>query len=162
MVGSCDRKTEESAAKSKKQNLADDTIQGLGPSCNYLKFIINTAPGDVYKNTSIPLPASVWHYDEDRQTYVNEVDVEEFLRGACLNISVIQVYMMCLFHEHTFAFDNSQIGFVCLEAMSSSRIKANPQAASMYLKVVFNAEIEKEKKGDPNITKWFLIPYNQE
>ena len=94
MVGSCDRKTEESAAKSKKQNLADDTIQGLGPSCNYLKFIINTAPGDVYKNTSIPLPASVWHYDEDRQTYVNEVDVEEFLRGACLNISVIQVYMM--------------------------------------------------------------------
>ncbi|XP_056692057.1 uncharacterized protein [Spinacia oleracea] len=162
MVFSCDRKTEESAAKSKKQNLADDTIQGLGPSCNYLKFIINTAPGDVYKNTSIPLPASVWHYDEDRQTYVNEVDVEEFLRGACLNISVIQVYMMCLFHEHTFAFDNSQIGFVCPEAMSSSRIKANPQAASMYLKVVFNAEIEKEKKGDPNITKWFLIPYHQE
>ncbi|XP_056696628.1 uncharacterized protein [Spinacia oleracea] len=160
MVGSCDRKTEESAAKSKKQTLADNTIQGLGPSCNYLKFIITTVPGEVYKNTSISLPASVWHYDEDRKTYVLEVDVEEFLRGACLNISVIQVYMMCLLHEHTFAFDNSQIGFVCPEAMSNSRCKANPHVVSMYLKVVFDAEIEKEKKGDSNITKWFLIPYH--
>ncbi|XP_056699821.1 DNA repair protein rad50 [Spinacia oleracea] len=34
VVGSCDRKTQESTTKSKKAGLAYDAIQCLGPSCN--------------------------------------------------------------------------------------------------------------------------------
>ncbi|XP_056688768.1 uncharacterized protein [Spinacia oleracea] len=36
VVGSCDRKTQESTTKSKKAGLVHDAIQGLGPSCKYL------------------------------------------------------------------------------------------------------------------------------
>ena len=93
-MGSCDRKTQESTTKSKKAGLVHDAIQGLGPSCKYLQFIMTSAPDDIYDNTTIPLAASVWHSDFDQETYITASDIGEFLRGACLNISAIQVYIL--------------------------------------------------------------------
>ena len=65
-------------------------------------------------------------------------------------------------HDHAKSFEMSRISFICPEIMSSTRIKADPGAPTMYLKKKIQAEIEKEKMGNPNLTNWFLIPYNQE
>ena len=92
MVGSCEPETEESAAK--KKTAEKEEIQGFGQSCKLLQTVMSSATGGIYDSTPIPLDASVWNYVTDQETYVTASDVEEFLKGECLNISVIQVYMM--------------------------------------------------------------------
>ena len=41
----------------------------------------------------VALPKAMFHYDEDAIAWISKEDVKEFLRGAKLNISLIQTFM---------------------------------------------------------------------
>ena len=44
----------------------------------------------------VALPKAMFHCDEDEVAWINKEDVKEFLRGAKLNISIIQTFMRYL------------------------------------------------------------------
>ena len=49
----------------------------------------------------VALPKAMFHYDEDAIAWISKEDVKEFLRGAKLNISLIQTFMR-YFNAHIF------------------------------------------------------------
>ena len=86
----------ESKAKGKKASAAvsNDVIQGLGPECKRMNYLLSTTPLGVYDSITIPLSAAVWHFEKDSTTWICEADIYEFLRGVCANISVVYIFML--------------------------------------------------------------------
>lgn len=72
--------------------LVEDTVlQSLSQELAYLHNRVCVLPND--SPIQIQLPKEMFHYDDDATAWLFKEDVKEFLSGAMLNISLIQISM---------------------------------------------------------------------
>ncbi|XP_021728745.1 uncharacterized protein LOC110695827 [Chenopodium quinoa] len=103
--------------------VADTILQTLSKDLTFLQNRVSMLPSDT--PIQVPLPKAMFHFDEDAVTWLSKEDVKEFLSGSMLNISLVQTFMRAL-QEHLLEIDSPcQVGWLCPEQISTTRILGN-------------------------------------
>ncbi|XP_021775629.1 uncharacterized protein LOC110739493 [Chenopodium quinoa] len=112
--------------------LVEDTVlQSLSKELTYLHNRVCVLPSD--SPIQVPLPKEMFHYDDDAMAWLFKEDVKEFLSGAMLNISLIQICIRAL-QEHLWELGSPcQIGWLCPEQISTARILGNHADVLYYV-----------------------------
>ena len=66
-------------------------MESLIPDCQWLATFFDSLPDG--EPIAVILDHTIFHFEKDGIAWVNKEDASQFLRGAKLNISIIQVFM---------------------------------------------------------------------
>lgn len=79
------------SASRKSPDIPDTIVYSLSQECEWLRTFVASMPdGDSFE---VILDGTSFHYNENGKIQVDKNDISQFLRGAKLNISIIQVFM---------------------------------------------------------------------
>ncbi|CAO2814638.1 unnamed protein product [Amaranthus hypochondriacus] len=134
--------------------LVEDTVlQSLSQELAYLHNRVCVLPND--SPIQIQLPKEMFHYDNDATAWLFKEDVKEFLSGAMLNISLIQISMRALQEQIWELESPCQVGWLCPEQMSTARILGNSADVLYYAERGIRQSVS---AGD----KFIFVPYYED
>ncbi|XP_021863005.2 uncharacterized protein [Spinacia oleracea] len=141
------------------QQVREDILASVGEKSKLLNLqhVMESQP-ELYGVTAVHLDAKVFHFEKDAETFVTAEDITLLLRGARLNISVVQLFMMFLIDQYKSSFDSSHIGFLCPERIEASNVRHHHKVTSNYMSNVFLSSRDRGDAGNQLI----LAPYFEE
>ncbi|CAH9079672.1 unnamed protein product [Cuscuta epithymum] len=102
---------------------------------------------------AITLDASMFHYEsDDSHALLTIEDISQFLSGAMINISIIQVFVIAM-QDYLQGLDTfAQLGWMCPESISSTACESNSEDVKVYI----HRAITKSQNADIDI---LVAPY---
>ncbi|XP_048493022.1 uncharacterized protein LOC125493596 [Beta vulgaris subsp. vulgaris] len=112
--------------------VSEQVIQSLSKSCLWLHARVSNLPDS--SPIKVDLEKSQFHYlGEDSATWVYKVDIREFLCGAMLNISILQVFMSALYEDLLGCDSVSKVGWLCPQEIRDANCLHNHAEANEYI-----------------------------
>ena len=93
-MGSCDplrtQESEPGIEVHERQMIVASERLDRTPQCDLLNMLMVDESHDTVR---VPLKGSMLYLKEDQVVWVTSLDVNELIRGACINVSEIQVFI---------------------------------------------------------------------
>ncbi|XP_056697293.1 uncharacterized protein [Spinacia oleracea] len=128
------------SASRKSPDIPDTIVDSLSQECEWLRTFVASMPdGDSFE---VILDGTSFHYNENGKIQVDKNDISQFLRGAKLNISIIQVFMRALQHELNSNDKASKVGWLCPDTTSDTKIKSSTEEVNAYIFKAMNESVK--------------------
>ena len=88
-VGSCDPLRTQDSQRTVNPTSQMGALSDL-PECDLLYMLMTE---DEHESVCVSFKAPTLYLQEDQHIYVTPTDVDELVRGVCINVSVIHVYI---------------------------------------------------------------------
>ncbi|XP_019187832.1 PREDICTED: uncharacterized protein LOC109182188 isoform X2 [Ipomoea nil] len=140
-----------STTKARPLLVDDDVLQHLGNECKQLVTLLKSVPPNL-DYFELELEYAIFHHRNVPAIYVMMGDIKDLLTMKWLDVSIIQVFILCLNRLCKQNGVNS-IGFMCPTQISKANVNLNIDVVTTYL-----AHVMLQLKSH----KFILAPYHQE
>ncbi|CAH9085826.1 unnamed protein product [Cuscuta epithymum] len=112
--------------------VSEKVLLSLTRDCKWLHSMIASRSSD--DPIAITLDASMFHYEsDDSHALLTIEDISQFLSGAMINISIIQIFVIAM-QDYLQGLDTfAQLGWMCPESISSTACESNPEDVKVYI-----------------------------